>query len=172
MRIRRRSDIVLCTVAALLLASVAAAAPKAGKRYGIEGDLVRYDEAREIFVIKVTETDVKGRALSGNTVGAKAPASIQRGQEVEFQVVPEGSVLRRTVMKSMKGGGLDTTGTKAGFARAVKVLPTDRALVISFEENDKAKVAKGGPAWRIVMIQIFLTEEELRERFERISTEE
>jgi hypothetical protein len=159
-------------IAALLLASGAAAAPKAGKRFGIEGDLVRYDETREVFVIKVTETDVKGRALSGNTVGAKAPAAIQRGQEVEFQVVPEGSVLRRTVMKSQKGGGLDTSGTKAGFGRAVKALPNDRPLVISFEENDKAKVAKGAPAWRIVMIQILLTEEELRERFEKISKEE
>jgi hypothetical protein len=158
-------------LALLLVAASAGAAPKT-KRYGIEGDLVRYDDARDVFVVKVVNTDVKGRFMSGNTVGGAAPSSIQKGSEIEFQVQPEGSVLRRTVIKSQKGGGLDTTGTRAGFARAVKMLPNDRPLVISFEENEKAKVAKGGPAWRIVMVQILLTEEELRERFERITQEE
>ena len=153
------------------LALTAHAAPKA-KRYGIEGELVRYDEARDVFLVKVLVTDVKGRGLSGNTVGAPAPSAIVRGQDVEFQVVPEGSVLRRTVIKSQRGGGLDTSGTKQGFSRAVKQLPSDRPLVISFEPNDAASVAKGAPAWRIVMIQILLTEQEIRERFEKISQEE
>lgn len=160
-----------CALALCALALAAHAGPKP-KRYGIEGDLVRYDEARDVFLVKVLATDVKGRGLSGNTVGAPAPSAIARGQEVEFQVVPEGSVLRRTVIKSQRGGGLDTSGTKQGFSRAVKQLPTDRPLVISFEPNDAAQVAKGAPAWRIVMIQILLTEQEIRERFEKVSQEE
>lgn len=161
----------LAGLALAALALSAQAGPKS-KRFGIEGDLVRYDEAREVFVVKVVETNVKGRGLSGNTVGAPAPSQIQRGQEVEFQVVPEGSVLSRTVIKSQRGGGLDTSGTKQGFVRAVKQLPNDRSLVISFEANDPKQVAKGAPDWRIVMIQILLTEQELRERFDRISKEE
>jgi hypothetical protein len=168
---QRRRWIALGVLALCCIAAAASAAPKA-KRYGIEGDLVRYDEARSVFVVKVLVTDVKGRGLSGNTVGASAPSSIVRGQEVEFQVEPEGSVLRRTVIKSQRGGGLDTSGTRAGFSRAVKQLPNDRPLVISFEANDAAKVAKGAPAWRIVMIQILLTEQEIRERFEKVSQEE
>jgi hypothetical protein len=162
---------VLGVLALCVVAAAADAAPKS-KRYGIEGDLVRYDEARGVFVVKVLVTDVKGRGLSGNTVGAPAPSSIVRGQEVEFQVVPEGSVLSRTVIKSQRGGGLDTSGTRAGFARAVKQLPNDRPLVVSFEANDAAKVKGGAPAWRIVMIQILLTEQEIRERFEKVSQEE
>ncbi len=171
MSAQRRLRIALGVLALCVVASAADAAP-ASKRYGIEGELVRYDEAREVFVVKVLVTDVKGRGLSGNTVGAPAPSSILRGQEVEFQVAPEGSVLSRTVIKSQRGGGLDTSGTKAGFQRAVKQLPSDRSLVISFAANDAAKVAKGAPAWRIVMIQILLTEQEIRERFEKNSQEE
>jgi hypothetical protein len=163
--------LVAVSLLAAAFAAAAEAAPKP-KRYGVEGELVRYDEARSVFVVKILETNVKGRSLSGNTVGAPAPSAIQRGQEVAFLVVPEGSVLRRTVIKSQRGGGLDTTGTKAGFRRAVEMMPKDRSVVISFEENEKAKQAAGAPAWRIVMVQILLTEEEIRQRFEAISQEE
>ncbi len=118
------------------------------------------------------ETKVEGRFASGNTVGGKAPADIKRRSEQEFAVEPSGSVLRRTVIKAMTGGGLDTTGTPEGFKKALEKVPEDRPVVISLDDNDQAAVKNGAPKYKILMIQIQYTEEELIERWERLTVEE
>ena len=79
---------------------------------------------------------------------------------------PEGSVLRRTVIKSIKGGGLNN-GSKESFDAALAAIPGDRNVVFSFEKNDKPE-----PEWILKMIQIRMTEEELEARFNEISVEE
>jgi hypothetical protein len=108
----------------------------------------------------------------GNTVGGPAPDSIRRLTEVEFAVEPEGSVLRRTVVKARNGGGLDNKGTREGFQRALAAIPAGRGVIFSFEENEPAAVGRGEPDWSLRLIQIQITEEELRRRFEEISVEE
>ena len=146
----------------LLCAFFGAATPAAAesKRFGIEGMLLEYDEARSVFKIKVTRTKVSGGFGTGGIAG-KPPTGIEKGDQLEFAVVPEGSVLRRTVIKGEKGGGLDTSGTKEGFKRAVAVIPRDREVVLSFEEN----VAKqGAPPYVLKMVQIRLSPEEIAER--------
>jgi hypothetical protein len=163
--------------AALALPALAALAPgdaaaKPSKRFGIEGEVLGYDAAREVLKVLVLETKVAGRFASGNTVGGAAPDDVKRRTEHEFAVEPEGSVLRRTVIKAMTGGGLDTSGTPEGFQKALAKIPDDRPVVMSLEKNDARSVAKGAPKYKILMIQIQYTEDELRERFERISVEE
>jgi hypothetical protein len=148
-----------CAAAALGAALPAAAAET--KRFGIEGMLLEYDEARSVFKIKVTRTKVSGGFGTGGIAG-KPPSGIEKGQQLEFAVVPEGSVLRRTVIKGEKGGGLDTTGTKEGFKRAVAVIPRDREVVLSFEENAPPK--EGAPPYVLKMVQIRLSPEEIAER--------
>ena len=161
-----------CAAAALApTAPDAAAQPKAAKRYGIEGEVVRFDAARDVLVVKVVRTQVSGLP-GGNTVGGPAPDSIERLAEVEFAVEPEGSVLRRTVVKARTGGGLDNSGTREGFRRALSAIPGGRSVIFSFEENESAAVAKGEPAFRLRLIQIQMTEDEIRRRFEQISVEE
>jgi hypothetical protein len=112
-----------------------------------------------VYVVKVVTTAVSGGFGTGGIAGAPAPKPIEKGQTVEFEVVPEGSVLKRTVIKSTKGGGLDNTGTKEGFARATSVIPKDRPVVLSFEES-----GKDAPAWRVKMVQIRLSREEIEAR--------
>jgi hypothetical protein len=164
--------LVALAAAGLALAAPAAAAkPKAAKRYGLEGEVVRFDEARDVLVVKVMRTQVSGLP-GGNTVGGPAPDSIKRLTEVEFAVEPEGSVLRRTVIKARTGGGLDNSGTRDGFLRALQAIPQGRSVIFSFEDNEPAAVAKGEPGWRLRLIQIQMTEDEIRRRFEQISVEE
>jgi hypothetical protein len=162
--------------AALLLAISAWGGPALaggkGGRFGIEGDVVRYDTARKVLVVRVVSTEVAGRFASGNTVGGRAPDEIKRGQEAEFAVEPEGSVLRRTVVKAQTGGGLDTSGTAAGFQKALARIPADRPAVMSLGDNDAQSVAAGAPKYKILMIQIPYTLEELQQHFDKISTEE
>jgi hypothetical protein len=149
-------------LAAVLAAALSAPAGAAGKpkRYGLEGTLVAYDAARSVFQVKVVGTSVGG--FGGNTAGAPAPKSIKAGDVLDFAVVPEGSVLRRTVIKGSKGGGLDNSGTKEGFARAVQAIPNDRPVIISFEEN------AGTPAWVVRLVQIRMTPEEIEARLREI----
>jgi hypothetical protein len=170
----RRFRVTLVALAAAVLALPApatAAKPKASKRYGLEGEVVRFDDARDVLVVKVMRTQVAGLP-GGNTVGGPAPDSIKRQSNVEFAVEPEGSVLRRTVIKTRTGGGLDNSGTREGFLRALQAIPQGRSVIFSFEENEAAAVAKGEPGWRLRLIQIQMTEEEIRRRFEQISVEE
>jgi len=163
--------LALVLVAGLGLAAGDAEAKKK-KRFGIEGAIVSYDEDAKVLTVKVRETKVEGRFASGNTVGAKAPRDIKRHAEAQFAVEPTGSVLRRTVVKGLTGGGLDTEGTPAGFKKALSVIPAGRIVGMSLEDNDPAAVEKGAPKYKLLLIQIQATEEELREHFERISVEE
>ena len=163
--------LALVLMAGLGLAAGDAEAKK-NKRFGIEGEIVSYDEDTRVLTVKVRETKVAGRFASGNTVGGKAPADIKRHKEAKFAVQPTGSVLRRTVVKGLTGGGLDTKGTPEGFKKALSVIPAQRIVAMSLEANDAAAVEKGAPKYKILLIQIQATEEELREHFERISVEE
>jgi len=145
--------------AALLAAPTALAAGKS-TRFGIEGQLLEYDEARRVFKVKVTKPKVSGGFGTGGIAG-KPPKGISKGDELEFAVVPEGSVLRRTVIKGSQGGGLDTSGTPEGFKRAVSAIPRDQDVVLSFEENP---TPGGTPRYLLKMVQIRLTPEEIAER--------
>jgi hypothetical protein len=150
-------------VLVLLLWSAAALLPGAApaaeaKRYGAEGKLVSYDEARSVFKVHITSPKVSGGFGTGGIAG-KPAQGIKTGDEVEFEVVPEGSVLRRTVIKASKGGGLDNTGTAEGFKKAVAAIPTDRPVVLSFEEK-----AAGNPKYLLRMVQIRLSPEEIEKR--------
>lgn len=159
-------------LAGLLVALAAGAGARQGKRFGIEGWILGYDEPAKVLKVKVLGTNVAGRFASGNTVGGKAPSDVKARSEMDFAVEPTGSVLRRTVVKAMTGGGLDVKGTPEGFKKALAAVPDDRPVVMSLEQNDPAAVKAGAPKYKILMIQIQYTEDELRERFEKISVEE
>ena len=150
---------------ALAWAAPGGAAGKS-KRYGIEADFLEYDAARDVFKVRVEATKVSGGFGTGGVAGDPAPKSIRAGEEMELAVVPEGSVLRRTVIKGSKGEGLDNSGTREGFARAASVIPTDRPVVLSLEENT-AK-AEGKPDWVIRMVMIRLSPEEIRKRLQEM----
>jgi hypothetical protein len=141
-----------------------ALAAKKPKRYGLEAKLVEYDAARDVFKMQIVKTKVSGGFGTGGVAGDPAPDAIKAGSTLEFKVVPEGSVLRRTVIKGSKGGGLDNTGTREGFERAVGVIPKDRPVVVSFEENPGG----GNPAWIVRMVLIRLSPEEIRQRLEEM----
>ena len=151
-----------------LLAFVLAFAPLAATsaeaagsaRFGIEGQLLEYDEGRAVFKVKVTKPKVSGGFGTGGIAG-KPPKGISKGDELEFAVVPEGSVLRRTVIKGSQGGGLDTSGTPEGFKRAVAAIPRDQDVVLSYEENPNPGA---GPKYLLKMVQIRLTPEEIADR--------
>ena len=67
------------------------------------------------------------------------------------------------MIKNRDGGGLDTTGTKEGFLKALAMVPKNKNVIFSFE---KAKMPKAGdPEWDLRIIQIRLSEEELEARF-------
>jgi hypothetical protein len=163
----RRPVFLLSLVAAVLVAQPALAAPKKGKRHGIEGRIVRFDDAKDQLVVNVSKTKVSGGAGIGRVAGEPAPSSVRRGEELVFAVVPEGSVLRRTVVKSIQGGGLNNAGTRESFLAALAAIPEDRDVIFSFEKNPK-----GPPEYVLKMIQIRMTEEELEARLEEISVEE
>ncbi len=156
-----RSGLVLLLAIALVLPATGVLAAKKGKRYGLEGRLIEYDEARNVIKVKVVKTKVSGGAGSGGVAGKPAPKSIRRGTDIEFAVVPEGSVLKRTVIKNLHGGGLDTTGTKEGFLKALSLVPKDRNVVFSFEKTKQ----KDGPKWDLRMIQLRLSPAEAEARF-------
>ena len=143
----------------------ALAAPKS-KRFGIEGRIVRFEKERDVLVVNVAKTKVSGGIGGGGVAGDPAPSSVKNGAELTFAVVPEGSVLKRTVVKSVKGGGLND-GTRESFVSALKAIPTDRNVVFSFEKNPK-----GQPEWLLKMIQIRMTQAELDARLEEITVEE
>jgi len=77
-------------------------------------------------------------------------------------------VLSRTVIKSVKGTGLDNTGTQDGFRNAVKAIPTDRALAISIEKNADRETKPEAPEYQIKTLVIKMTEEEIQRRREEL----
>ncbi len=60
---------LLAFVFVALAAPPMEAAAKKSKRYGIEGEVLSYDEEKQTFRVKVIETKVPGRFASGNPVG-------------------------------------------------------------------------------------------------------
>ncbi len=162
--------LALLTAAALLLPAGGAFAKKGGTRYGLEGRIVEFDESRDVLVVKVVKTKVSGAVGSGRVAGKPAPKKdFKRGQNVEFAVVPEGSVLRRTVIKNQDGGGLDTTGTKEGFVKALATMPKGKNIVFSFEKATEP--AEGQPEWALRIIQLRVTEGEWEARLEAMEEE-
>ncbi len=156
----------LLLVSFALASGVVHARSDAAKRYGIEGKFIGYDEAKQVFDVLVTSREAKG--FGGSTVGGKAPADIEPGKERSFAVSPEGSVLSRTVIKSSKGTGVDTTGTQEGFRRAVKAIPTDRTLAMSIERNADHDADPRAPEYRLKTLVIQMTEEEIRRRLDEL----
>lgn len=159
-----RTVLVLLAVVALLFPAAGAVAKKKGKRYGLEGRFVDYDESRNVVIVKVVKTKVSGGAGTGRVAGKPAPKSIKRGSDLEFAVVPEGSVLKRTVIKNRQGGGLDTSGTKEGFLKALRMVPKDKNVVFSFEKAKKGD----GPKWDLRIIQLRMTEAEAEARLKQM----
>jgi hypothetical protein len=149
-----------------LAPGAARAKPKEAKRYGIEGRFLGYDEGRQVFKILVTSREAKG--FGGSIVGGKAPDDIVPGEERDFAVAPEGSVLSRTVIKSVKGTGVDNTGTQEGFRQAVKAIPTDRPLALSIEKEAGRGTDAAAPEFRIKTLIIRMTEEEINRRLEEV----
>lgn len=149
----------------LMLAPDSAAAAGKGKRYGIEGKFVAYDQAAQTMKVFITSNKASG--FGGSTVGGKAPKDVKVREERVFSVRPEGSVLSRTVIKSSKGTGLDNTGTQDGFNKAVSAIPTDRVLAFSIEKNTGSSAE-----YKIKTIVLKLTDEEVRQRLEEISVDE
>src|SRR4029453_2551936 len=154
-----RAGALACTVIALCFAAAPADAKEA-KRYGIKGVFREYDAARGVFKIDVTANEAQN--FGGSTAGEKAPSDVQIGKPMELAVRPEGSVLSRTVIKSTQGTGLDNTGTAEGFAKAVSLIPTDRAIGLSIEKNTPA--ADGAPAYKLQTAFIPLTDAEIERR--------
>ena len=163
---------LLAFVFAALAAPPMEAAAKKSKRYGIEGFIRGYDEEKQTFRVKVIETKVIGRFATGNPVGGKAPKDIKRGKEYEFAIEPEGSILRRTVIRAETGAGLDLSGTQEGFTKAFAKIPTDRLTLMSLEDNSPEAIEEGAPKYKIMLVQIQMTLEELIRRWEKISVEE
>lgn len=159
--------LVLLVALAVLLPATGALAAKKGKRFGLEGRLLEYDESRNIVKVKVVKTKVSGGAGAGRVAGKPAPKSIKRGTDIEFVVVPEGSVLKRTVIKNLQGGGLDTTGTKKGFLSALRLVPRDKNVVFSFQKAEEG----AGAEWDLRIIQLRMTPQEAEARFKAMEDE-
>ena len=158
----RSTAVLLVTVG--LVAAVAHAKPP--ERYGVMGKILEYDPEKLLVRVKVVETRIPEWA---NHVGKRPPREIRAGREYEFSVTPEGSVLRRTVIRTQGGTTLDRTASRDGFNRAIAALPDDRLLGISIAP---IVGAEGEPAYKVMMIQIPRTLEEAMRRLEEISVEE
>jgi hypothetical protein len=165
-RVLQMLAVALAVISLTLAPGVAEARAKESKRYGIEGKFLGYDEARQVFRILVTSREAKG--FGGSTVGGKAPKDIEPGKERDFAVKPEGSVLSRTVIKSVEGTGLDNTGTQDGFRKAVSAIPTDRALALSVEKNADHETKPDAPEYRIKTLVVKMTEEEIQRRLDEL----
>jgi hypothetical protein len=153
--LHRCAPALLLATTALLVASPARA--KEEKRYGIRGVVLAYDEARGIFKVDVKSNEAP--SFGGSTAGGKAPKDVVIGEEMEFAVKPEGTVLSRTVIKSTKGQGLDLSGTADGFKKAFELIPKDRPVVLSIEKN-----AAGAPPYKIQTVFIPFSDEEIQRR--------
>lgn len=151
----------------LLCAAGAADARKDKDRYGLMGRVLSYDAEKQTIEVKVVETSIPEW---GNHVGKKPPREIRTGKTYVFAVEPEGSVLRRTVIRTQGGSTLDRSASREGFIRAIQALPDDRLLGISLARNQGA--GEGAPAFKVMMIQIPRTLEEAMKRLDEISVEE
>ena len=162
-----RRTLVFLTIAALLGPAFAAGA--AGRdRYGLMGRILSYDAEHQTVTVKVVETSIPEWA---NHVGKRPPREIRPGSTQVFSVQPEGSVLNRTVIRTQSGSALDNSATREGFERAVASLPDDRLLGISIAPSGKDG-PDGEPTYKVMMIQIPRTLEEVMKRLDEVSVEE
>jgi len=155
----------LPVLAVALLLGAAATAAGGKDRYGLMGRIESYDPEQQTVTVRVVETSIPEWA---NHVGKRPPREIRPGSLHVFSVEPEGSVLRRTVIRTPSGSALDNSATREGFVRAMQALPDDRLLGISLTPNGKGSE----PAYKVMMIQIPRTLEEVMQRLDEVSVEE
>ena len=144
-----------------------ALAKKEARRYGIEGKFLSYDQESQTFKVYVTSN--RSRGFGGSIAGAKAPSDVKPRKEMTLSVKPAGSVLSRTVIKSVSGTGLDVSGTQEGFSSAVKAIPRDYRVTFSITRNPEARSNPDKPAYQIKTVIIQLSPEELEERWRKFS---
>lgn len=159
---------IVCALAWVLIVCLAGVAGAASDkdRYGVMGKVLGYDPVKQTVEVKVVETTIPEW---GNHVGKRPPRDIKAGKTYVFSVEPEGSVLRRTVIRTQGGSTLDRTASQEGFTQAIKALPDDRLLGLSLARSGAKDDA---PAYKVMMIQIPRTLEEAMERLDEISVEE
>jgi len=159
--------IIVVVVSALAIAGAADAARE--ERYTIEGKILAYDVATQTFKVQVTSA--KWTGFGKSPAGKDAPKDVKVATEMMLAVKPDGSVLSRTVVKSVSGGGLDNSGTQEGFSKAVATIPNHMAVVFSVTENPGAKSKADAPKYLVRTVLIRLSEEELEKRFEAVAEE-
>jgi hypothetical protein len=141
-------------------------------RFVLEGNILSYDQARDLLKVRVTETDAgkfhQFTARSSKS-GNRPPGGIERDSEQQFLVTPGGSVMKRTVIRTAAGGELNTKGTAAGFQQALSKLPEDQLVLFTLERNDQPEGGDPVPRFRVSGILIYPTGEDRRER--RISNQ-
>jgi hypothetical protein len=76
------------------------------------------------------------------------------------------------VIRAETGAGLDLSRTQEGFTNAYAKIPKDRLTLFSIEDNSPDAVKQGAPKYKIMLVQIQMTLEELIRRWEKISVEE
>jgi hypothetical protein len=138
---------VLASVLALALGfgvSTAASAQGKGKSVNNEAKFVSYDAAASTVTVEITD------AGKGNSkLKKKFKKEVKRGKEVTFNVIPTGSVLKRTsvAVNGVKG---EMTDLKPG-----------KSLQVYWVEDPK----KPGELFAR-KIDVVLSEEELNKRYE------
>jgi hypothetical protein len=138
---------VLASVLALALVfgvSTAASAQGKGKSVNNEATFVSYDAAASTVTVEITD------AGKGNSkLKKKFKKEVKRGKEVTFNVIPTGSVLKRTsvAVNGVKG---EMTDLKPG-----------KSLQVYWVEDPK----KPGELFAR-KIDVVLSEEELNKRYE------
>jgi hypothetical protein len=138
---------VLASVLALALVfgvSTAASAQGKGKSVNNEAKFVSYDAAASTVTVEITD------AGKGNSkLKKKFKKEVKRGKEVTFNVIPTGSVLKRTsvAVNGVKG---EMTDLKPG-----------KSLQVYWVEDPK----KPGELFAR-KIDVVLSEEELNKRYE------
>jgi len=146
---------------------VAAAEVATSDRFILEGHILTYDEARNLLKVRVTETD-PGKFLQPTVrsfeSGDRTPGAIERDSEQQFLVTPAGSVMKRTIIRTAAGGGLDTKGTAAGFEQALSTLPDDQPVLFTLERNDQPEGGDSEPGFRVSGILLYSTDGDPRER--------
>jgi hypothetical protein len=75
--------------------------------------------------------------------------------------------MKRTVIRTSSGTGLDTKGTAAGFRQALSKLPADQPVLIKIERNSQPNDAGPTPEFRVSAILIASGDEILLERYGR-----
>jgi hypothetical protein len=136
-------------------------------RFVLEGHILAYDEARNLLKVRVTETDsAKFHQLTiwSFESGDRTPGGIERDSEQQFLVTPGGNVMKRTVIRTASGRGLDTKGTTAGFQQALSKLPDDQPVLFALERNDQPEGGDPVPGFRVSSILVDSAAEDLRER--------